>query len=407
MTNDTASRKGNNIKLVKEANKYLILQCILKFAPLSTEEIVSRTGLSRPTVLGVMRELADDQLIARVGYSESSGGRAAGLWGMDGEGHFAVGVDFEFPQVRMVIANLKNEIRCAKTLTYPRTIEKTELLERFFQELGDFIDLSGVPREAIDGVGLGLPGVIDTVNGVSMNIERIRGWHDVHIQRDLERHLRLPVYIKNDVHLMGLTEKRLFLGDEASDFIYIGFRSGIGSVTYQQGRPMKGEKGNAGFIGHTTLNPAGPACCCGSRGCLDVYASKLSISAKYMERRRAQGNPPAETPGFIDLVTLARGGDESAAEVLRDAGFYLGVAVANMIKTVEIPRVVIGGSPALKQSVFLEAMEASMKQYLTDSLGVCVSLACGQLPEEKYALGGCLLVFDHLFSKPKLSLSLV
>ncbi len=410
MTSESSrSGKGNNIKLVKEANKYLIMQCIIKCAPVSTEDIVKRTNLSRPTVLNVMRDLLDDQLIVKTGFSESSGGRAAALWGLNGTRHLALGIDFEFPKVRMVIANMKSEILAAKTIAYPQSIQKDALLQNLYQELNRFIDTSGIDRADIDGAGIGLPGVIDTVNGVSMNIERIHGWHDVSIQHGLEEHLQMPVYIKNDVHLMGLVEKRLYLGDEVKDFIYIGFRSGIGSITYQQGRPMRGEKGNAGFIGHTTLNPTGPACCCGSRGCLDVYASKLSIAERYAQERSEAGNPLSgdTEPDFDQLVALSAQGDKLAEKVLREAGFYLGIAIANIIKTVEIARVVVGGSPALCGSVLLKAAEASMKQYLTDSLDVSVSLTPGRLPEAEYALGGCLLVFDHLFAKPKLSLSMV
>lgn len=408
MTTETL-HKGNNIKLLKEANKYLILQCIIKCAPISTEEIVKRTNLSRPTVLNVIKDLTEENLVLKVGFSESSGGRAAGLWGLSGDHHFAVGIDFEFPQVRMVIANMKSEIRASRTVAYPRDIEKAELLGRVVNEFNRFIDESGIPRDDIDGVGVGLPGVIDTVNGVSLNIERISGWHNVSIQRELEESLKLPVYIQNDVHLMGLVEKRLYLGDEAADFIYIGLRSGIGSVTYQHNRPMSGEKGNAGFIGHTTLNPGGPRCCCGSRGCLDVYASKLAIVSRYLEERRAAGDPvdAQKTPDFDALAALARKGDALAEKVLTEAGFYLGIAIANIIKTVEISRVVVGGSPALKGSAFMKAAETSMKDYLADSLGVCVSLTCGELPEEKYGLGGCFLVFSHMLSKPKLSFSLV
>ena len=400
--------KGNNIKILKEANKFLILQCIMKYAPVSTEDIVKRTSLSRPTVLNIIRELMEEDIVVKDGYSESSGGRAAALLGLSGQSHFAVGIDFEFPTIRMAITNMKGDIRAARILTYDKDIEQEVLLADLRGELESFIADSGISRELIDGVGVGLPGVIDTVNGISMNIERIRGWRHVDIQRELERCLQLPVYIQNDVHLMGLVEKRLYLGDEAPDFIYIGLRSGIGSIIYQNSHPMPGEKGNAGFIGHTTLDPKGPRCCCGSRGCLDVYAGKLAIAERYLEKRGAKENGvPKDQPDFDRLVQMAKEGDPLCAQVLSEAGFYLGIAIANLIKTLEISRVVIGGSPVLQGSVFLEAAESALRSYLTDNLGVKVSLHCGRLPEDKYALGGCFLVFDNLFSRPKLSLSMV
>ncbi len=402
MNEQTREMKGNSVKILKEANKYLIFQCIMKLAPISIEEIVQHTKLSRPTVLNIIRELTEEDVIVKEGFSESSGGRSAALLGLNGSSHFALGVDFEFPIIRMAIANMKGEIRAWENLTYPQDIEKDALLADFYQKLDAFIAHSGVDKNLIDGVGVGLSGVVDTVNGVSMNIERIHGWHHVAFQQELERHLKLPVFMKNDVHLLGLVEKRLYLGDEVSDFIYVGLRSGIGSIAYQHNRPMRGEKGNAGFIGHATLDPHGPRCCCGSRGCLEVYAGKLAMLERYTAESTTHEHVDAAT-----LVARANAGEPLAVAVLRDGGFYFGVALANLIKTLEIPYVVIGGSPELENSPFMDAARQSMADYITENLGISIHIYYGRLPEEQYALGGCYLVFDHLFSKPKLALSLV
>lgn len=93
--------------------------------------------------------------------------------------------------------------------------------------------------------------------------------------------------------------------------------------------------------------------------------------------------------------------------MLSEAGFYFGVALSNLIKTFEIPDVVIGGSPALADSPFMEAARSALRDYNTESLGIHLRLRMGQLPERQYALGGCYLVFDHMFSRPKLALTVV
>ena len=113
MTDARQEAKRNNIKLLKEANKILVLQCIMKLAPISTEEILKHTGLSRPTVINLLKELTDEEIVTKAGFSESSGGRSAALLALNGEKHFALGIDFEFPAVRMAIANMKGDIRRA------------------------------------------------------------------------------------------------------------------------------------------------------------------------------------------------------------------------------------------------------------------------------------------------------
>ncbi len=400
MNQTTGRVAGNSIRVLKEANKYLVLQCIMTLAPLSTEDIIKNTGLSRPTVLNILRELEEEDVIIKDGFSESSGGRSAALLTLNGSKHYAVGIDFEFPTVRMVIANLKGEICSSKKLVYRKDIEKEELLQDFYLNLHAFIGDSGIDPAMLDGMGVGISGVIDSARGMSLTIERIANWSNVTLKDELECHFGIPVYIRNDVHLLGLVEKRLFLPDDLTDFIYVAIRSGIGSITYQHNKPMRGDKGNAGFIGHTTVNPEGALCHCGSRGCLETYAGQLAVEACY---RDLSGNQVS----FNDVMRLSCEEDPSAIRVLKQAGFFFGIALANLVKTYEIPHVIIGCIPERDSRVFMQATEEALHDHIPDSLHLDAKLRIGHLLEEQYALGGCYLVFEHMFSKPKLALSLV
>ena len=400
MNQTTGKVAGNSIRVLKEANKYLVLQCIMALAPLATEDIIKNTGLSRPTVLNILRELEEDDVIMKDGFSESNGGRSAALLTLNGNKHFALGIDFEFPTVRMVIANLKGEICCSKKLVYDKSVEKDTLLQDFYQNLHSFIDESGIDPSTLDGMGVGISGVIDSIRGVSLTIERICNWSDVPLKEEIEREFGIPVYVRNDVHLLGLVEKRLYLPDDLADFIYVAIRSGIGSITYQHNRPMRGDKGNAGFIGHTTVNPEGSLCHCGSRGCLETYAGQLAIEANYRELSGKQLS-------FDKVMRLACDADPKAIRVLKHAGFFFGVALANLVKTYEIPNVIIGCIPEHDSDVFMEATKESLHEHIPDSLHLDAKLCTGHLTEKQYALGGCYLVFEHMFSKPKLALTLV
>lgn len=400
MSQMTGKAVGNSIRVLKEANKYLVLQCIMTLAPLSTEDIIKNTGLSRPTVLNIIKELEEADIVMKDGFSESNGGRSAALLTLNRSKHYAVGVDFEFPTVRMVIANLKGETRCSKRLVYNKSIRKEELLQDFYRNLHSFIDDSGIDPAMLDGIGVGISGVIDSARGVSLTIERIFNWSDVPIKGELEREFGIPVYIRNDVHLLGLVEKKMYLPEDMTDFIYVAIRSGIGSITYQHNRPMRGEKGNAGFIGHTTVNPEGALCHCGSRGCLETYAGQLAIEAYYRELSGKQVS-------FDEVMRLACEEDPTAIRVLKQAGFFFGVALANLVKTYEIPNVIIGCIPEHDSRVFVEATESALHDHIPDSLHLEAKLCTGHLSEAQYALGGCYLVFEHMFSKPKLALSLV
>lgn len=402
---------SNNVKIIKQANRYLVLQCILAYGPISIEDIVRKTDLSRPTVLNAVKILTEENILIRDGFSKSTGGRTASLISINMQAYYSVGIDFEFPKVRIVLADLKGGICSHKTIEYPMDIKSSEVLSSFPKEIERFVCESGIDRKKIAGVGIGLSGLVDTVEGKSTSLERISGWKNVNIQSILETKLKLPVYLQNDVHLLGMVEKRLYLDDcdvESENFIYIGLRAGIGSVVFINGKPFSGANGNAGFIGHTTLNPEGPKCVCGKRGCLDAYAGELAIIRKYREEKDKRGIPAGPGDDSLkmeDFIRRSKEGDAVCSAILREAGVYLGIEVANLVKTLEITDVVIGGCSNLEDSEFLRAVKESAEDNLPAYFRSRLAIGVGRLTETEYPLGGCFLVFDHLFHKPHLTLS--
>ena len=108
---------------------------------------------------------------------------------------------------------------------------------------------------------------------------------------------------------------------------------------------LDGRQGNAGFIGHTTVNPEGPLCSCGRHGCLDAFASEIAMNKEYKARCIKAGNYNAEERHrtVLDFIDKAAKGEEISCQILKQSAFYMGIAVANMIKTLEVTTVIIGG----------------------------------------------------------------
>ena len=393
------ARHGNDIRILKEANRYLVLQCIMKLAPVSTDDIIQSTGLSRPTVLNILHDLMEEDVVVKDGFSAGTIGRSASLLNLNAQRPVALGIDFEYPAIPMCIANLRGEILHQRKILCDSGLPFPDVKEFFYRSAVDFMKSSSIPTEAFCGAGIGICGTIRSKDGTSMSIERIRDWYNVPIRADLEKLLGIPVFLRNDVHLLGLVEKRLYLPDDMQNFIYIGIRTGIGSVTYQNGKPLRGIHGNAGFIGHTVVNAFGPRCCCGSRGCLETYAGQQAIANQYQALTRV-------SVSFDEVIERANAGDANAIMVLQDAGQIFGVSVSNLAKTLEISDVIVGSPSIHKDSPFMVSATHAVEEY-SGNLGLNIHLHIGRVVEEQYPLGGCYLVFEHLFSKPKLALSLV
>jgi glucokinase len=158
----------------------------------------------------------------------------------------------------------------------------------------------------------------------------------------------VPAFLINDARAFGLAELRLGAGRGASSMVGFTLGTGVGGVIAIDGRVHQGHDGTAGELGHQTINPDGPWCGCGNRGCLEAYARADQIAA-------ACGTDTAEA-----AVRAAAEGDERAARGIADVGRYLGIGIANIITIVTPDRVVLGGCVAAAGELLFAPIRAEV-----------------------------------------------
>jgi glucokinase len=184
-------------------------------------------------------------------------------------------------------------------------------------------------------IGIGIPGLYDPAAGTTRFLTNFPGaWAGKPVAGPVGTALRLPAFLINDARAFGLAELRLGAGRGASSMIGLTLGTGVGGVIAVDGRVIQAHDGTAGEIGHQTIEPDGPSCGCGNRGCLEAFARADRIAA-------ACGTATAE-----EGVARARAGDVRASEGLAQVGRYLGIGIANMVTVIAPDRVVIGGGIA-------------------------------------------------------------
>lgn len=187
----------------------------------------------------------------------------------------------------------------------------------------------------IASVGVGVPGAYSPATGEARFIVNLPGdWNGVPVTAPIRAALGVPTALINDARAFGLAELRLGAGRGASSLVGIVLGTGVGGVIALDGNVVQGHDGSAGEVGHHTIDPDGPSCNCGNRGCLEAFirADRLADAC---------GAPTAEA-----AVERARAGDAVAIEGLARVGRYLGIGVANLITLIAPDRVVIGGGIA-------------------------------------------------------------
>jgi glucokinase len=205
------------------------------------------------------------------------------------------------------------------------------------------------------GLGVGVPGVFDPSSGHTLFLPNLPGtWRNVPVGPVLHQELGCPVRLINDARAFVLAEATYGAGRGAETVVGLTLGTGIGGGIVLHGRLHEGMDGSAGEIGHHTVDPNGPPCGCGNRGCLETYASGPSIAAQGM-RAVAQGMT-TRIAGLVEhdlnritpetIMRAAEQGDAVACDILARAGDALGIGIANMVTVLSPEVVVLGGSVA-------------------------------------------------------------
>jgi glucokinase len=198
--------------------------------------------------------------------------------------------------------------------------------------------------------GLALPGHFDAARGTGSLLPNLPGdWAGRPIAGPVGSSLGLPVTLVNDVRALTLAELRLGAGRGAHDLVCIALGTGVGGGVVIGGRLHLG-LGHAGEIGHTTVDPDGPLCGCGNRGCLDRMASAESIAAA------------AGRASVADAAEAARAGDPAARAAFARAGEYVGRVLAGAVVLLWPERVVVGGGVADAGELLLEPLRAELRR---------------------------------------------
>jgi glucokinase len=184
----------------------------------------------------------------------------------------------------------------------------------------------------VASLGVAVPGLYIPETGIVTFMTNIPGeWSATPVRDPLEVATGLPTGLINDARAFGIAELRFGAGRGVGSFVGLTLGTGVGGVFALDGRVVQGYRGQSGEFGHQTIDPDGPVCGCGNRGCVEAFARADQIAA-------ACGTATAE-----EAVARARDGDPRAMDGIARIGHYLGIGIANMVAVISPDRVVIGG----------------------------------------------------------------
>lgn len=234
--------------------------------------------------------------------------------------------------------------------------------------------LEGNPPAAI-GVSFGGP--VEARTGTVRLSHHVPGWENVPLSRLLMEEFGAPAQVDNDANVAALGEHRYGAGRDFDSLLYITVSTGVGGGWILNGQPWRGAHGMAGEIGHTVVDPAGPVCLCGKRGCVERLASGPYMAQSARELLDEEGGPSSGARGGLLLTfaggdpqgitgqiinQAAEGGDQLARDVLERGAWALGVGIGNAANLVNPQRFILGGGVTKSGPIFWETIRKAARE---------------------------------------------
>jgi len=264
------------------------------------------------------------------------------------------------------------------------------------------LEANPLSRGRVSAVGIGVPGIIDFRKGVVSVSPNFPGWKNFPIQKMLSKRIRPPLFLENDANVAALGEKWMGAARDAEDFCFITLGTGVGGGLILGGKIWHGADGMAGEIGHMTIDPNGPRCGCGNRGCLEVYASANALQRMVLEACAAgrtsrffRNFRPSQINGE-SVHRAAQKGDRISREAFARVGSALGIGISNLINLLNLEKVVLGGGLSAAWRFFIPALREEVRRRAFPAPARRARIVRAAVGEDAGALGAAFIAWQGL-----------
>jgi len=394
---------------VREHNLGVALRLVAEApSPVSRAKIAARTGLTRATASTLVDALVQGGLVQEVALppTSRSGRPACGLVLAPG-GPGGLGVEVHVDHISTTVVDLAGRVVFHRLVADDlRRRTPRAALARVARAVCVALDAAAGQGVTVPGVAVALPGIVDADRG-SLLLAPNLGWREVDVLGLLRRDPRLAclrLAIGNEADYAALGELASGGPGGPRSFLHVSGEVGIGAGIVLAGRLFTGTRGWGGEIGHVAVDPAGPVCGCGARGCLEQYAGQDAIlrRAGLTEQRAERGGQ--QRPGGQRVARLladrAACGDPSVTAALEAAAGALGTVLAGVVNVLDLETVVLGGTYAVLAPWLVPGVERELADRVLWSGWATTTVRAATAGAESAVRGAASAVVSELLANP-------
>ncbi|MBN1658290.1 MAG: ROK family protein [Anaerolineae bacterium] len=410
----------------KEARHYntsVVLRDLWWHGPLSRAMLAERSGLTKATVTAISRELLDLGLIRRAGQDRNGPGRPGQLLELDPRAGCAIGLEISTNYAAVVLSDVCGEVLWRHAVLRAVGSSKEVVLAQAEALIADGLEQARECCSALLGIGVGVPGIVDP-GPESLVSSSALGWKEVSLKRIWEEKFSVPVLVDNKARAAAMAEALHGSAQGMDSFVYVSLGTDLGpsveAAVVCDGAPYGGSHGLAVDAGHMILDPQGPLCSCGQRGCWQALAN-VGREVELILPRLAAGEASvlcqayaAEGGAPLDhraIHQAALEGDRLALDVVRQVNDSHAVGITNLVRLFDPEMVVIGWASAALPETFLDRMRALVKiseldvpaavgEYLARRGVAPPAIVYATHMRDACTLGAAALIVDDFLRKP-------
>ena len=282
----------------------------------------------------------------------------------------AIGVDIGGTSVKLGLVSEKGKVLLRNSFLTPKGSGRKELLDKLVTRITLLKKEAKFRKLKLAGVGIGAPGPIDVERGFVYLFPNIPGWENTPLKKILKEKIKMPVFVDNDANAMAWGEFCFGAGRGAKNIIALTLGTGIGGGLVIDGKLFHGPHYSAAEIGHMVVDPSGPLCGCGNRGCIETFVGNgyfvkdveahlktggVSILNDWVYKKRRELTPKL-------VQEAARKGDKLSQAQWVKTGNILGMALAGLVNILNPERIILGGGMAQAASPIFEPVKAAIKK---------------------------------------------
>lgn len=397
-----------NTDQIRQYNRALVLHFIYKHGPISKAEIAEKTDLTFATISNITSELEEMKAINTAGYGKSNGGRKPLLYEFHWDQYYTIALDIGVTKVQAAIVDFKGKIHDHFDMKMSAFAPGTTLIDKTYTVIDQLLENTTLEISKLVGIGVSAPGPIDQ-DGVILTPPNLEGVENVNIKDSLEKRYKLITVLEKDANAAALAEQWFGNVRPEENILYLFADQGIGGGMIVNARIYRGFRNGAGEIGHMSIDTDGPRCNCGNFGCLESFASGISV-IKRIKKELRRGATSSLSDLYLQneesltldtIVEHGKNGDSLVEKVFEETGRYLGLGIKNAMNFFAPTMVIFGGQMIELRPELIKMSEDIAKKRAFSAFANDVTFVQTSFAEQSCLIGAAAIIQQRLFDEPE------